>query len=100
MAEADRYMFDLKEAAEALILKQGIREGLWGISVEFGLAAAMIPTSPNTIAPAAINLVQQLGIQRFAEANSLTVDAALVNRAPRKSIMAKPKPKRSLKAKK
>jgi len=88
MAEADRYMFDHRELAEALIVKQGIREGLWGISIEFGLAAFNVPTGPDgkTISPAAVNVVQKIGIQRFAEANNLTVDAsALKPKAKRKT---------------
>jgi len=82
MAEADRYMFDHKELAEALITKQGIREGLWGIAVEFGLAAVNVPVGPDTktISPAAVNLVQKIGIQRFPEANNLTVDAGELQR--------------------
>lgn len=81
MAEADRFMFDHKELAEALIRHQGIREGLWGISVEFTLAATNVPTGADgkTISPAAINIVQRIGIQRFPEGNNLTVDAAKVN---------------------
>lgn len=99
MPKVDRIMFDHKELAEALIVKQDIHEGLWGISVEFGLAVANVPTGPErSFLPASINLVQKIGIQRFPEANNLTVDATEVNPAPRKSIMKKPK--RSLKAKK
>jgi hypothetical protein len=81
MAEAQQYTFDYKEVAEALIKKQGIHEGLWGIYVEFGLGAGMVPFGPSKdmIAPAAIIPVQKIGIQRFAEPNSLTVDAAEIN---------------------
>lgn len=81
MAEADRYMFDFKEITEALIRKQGVRKGLWGIAIEFGLAAANVPLGPDTgdgapISPAAISIVQKIGIQQFPKANNLTVDAA------------------------
>jgi hypothetical protein len=93
MAEADRYMFDHKELAEALIVKQGIREGLWGISVEFGLAAINVPTGPDkTFTPAAVNLIQKIGIQRFPEANNLTVDAAEVHQ---QSAVKKPAGKKT-----
>jgi hypothetical protein len=85
MAEVDRYLFDFKELAEAFIKKLDLHEGLWGVSIEFGLAATNIPTGPDgkTITPAAISLVQKIGIQRFPEANNLTVDAAEVNPAPK-----------------
>jgi len=83
MAEADRYLFELKELAEALVQKQGIRQGHWGISIEFGLGAANVPTGPDgkILTPAAINFVQKVGIQKFPEANNLTVDASEVNAA-------------------
>ncbi len=52
-----------------------------GLYVEFGLTAANINTSLDGAAlqPAAIALVQKIGIQRFETANNLTVDAAQVN---------------------
>lgn len=89
MAEADRYMFDFKEIAEALIQKQGIREGLWGIAIEFGLAATNVPVGPDqgegpVISPAAISIVQKIGLQRFPTANNLTVDASTVQ--PKASV--------------
>jgi len=85
MPEVDRVMFDHRELAEALIVKQGIHEGLWGIAVEFGLAAANVPTGPDkSFTPAAISLLQKVGIQRFPEPNNLTVDAAKVNPGTRR----------------
>ncbi len=58
-----------------------IHEGLWGIYLEFGIMGANIPTSPDgkTVVPAAIDIVQKIGIQRFDSPNNLTVDAAQVN---------------------
>ena len=84
MAEADRYLFELRELAGLLVREQGILQGNWGIYIEFGLGAANVPTGPDgplgkTITPASINFVQKVGIQKFAEPNSLTVDAAEVN---------------------
>jgi hypothetical protein len=79
MAEAQNYTFDYKEIAEALIKKQGIHEGLWGIYMEFGIGAANAGPSENIIFPAAIIPVVKVGIQRFDKPNNLTVDAAEVN---------------------
>ena len=95
MPEADRLLFDLKELAAVLVKSQDIREGLWGIYVEFGLAAANVPTAPGQITPAAINFVQKIGIQKFPEPNSLTVDAGQAD-APKepkteaKKVVARP----------
>jgi len=87
MAEASQIMFSHQEVAEALIKRQDIHEGLWGLYVEFGLAAANLanPTDPKSLVPAAISMVQRIGIQRFPEANNLTVDAAKINPKQAKS---------------
>jgi hypothetical protein len=84
MAEVKTYLFDYKEVAEALVKKQGIHEGLWGIYMEFGIGAGNIPAGPSEkmLLPAAIVPVVKIGIQRFDTASSLTVDAAEVNPAP------------------
>jgi len=85
MAEVTRYTFDYKEVAEALIKKQGIHEGLWGIYMEFGIVAGNIPTGPSeqALLPAAIVPVVKIGIQRFDKPSSLTVDATEINPSPR-----------------
>ena len=80
--ETIQYMFDLQAVTELLIKKQGFHDGLWMISIEFGLAAASIPTGPDgkTLQPAAISFVQRLGIKKHEGApTNLTVDAAVVN---------------------
>jgi hypothetical protein len=84
MPEARQFTFTYQEIAEALVKQQGIHEGLWGVYVEFGIAAANVGTSPesNDVVPAAIVPIQRMGIQRFDEANNLTVHAAEVNPAP------------------
>jgi hypothetical protein len=92
MAEVKTYLFDYREVAEALIKKQGVHEGLWGIYIEFGMGAANIPADPSgqVLLPAAIIPVSKIGIQRFDKPNSLTVDAAEVNPPPGRD----PKPPR------
>lgn len=86
MAEAKNYVFDHRELAELLVKQQDIHEGLWGIYVEFGFAAANVnsdPTGGKVLLPTALSIVQKVGIQQFPEPSNLTVDAAKVN--PRKS---------------
>ena len=87
MPEATMISFSHKEVTEALLKGQDIHEGLWGIYIEFGLGAANIgqgPGDPNLL-PAAIIPVTKIGIQKFAEANNLTVDAAVVNPPTKKT---------------
>jgi len=99
MAEAKTYLFNYKEVAEALVKKHEIHEGLWGIYMEFGIAAANIPSDPSQqiLVPAAIVPVVKIGIQRFDQPNSLTVDAAEVNPAPQEPAMAPSRGRRRLK---
>jgi hypothetical protein len=82
MPEARQIIFSYQELAEALVKQQDIREGLWGLYVEFNITAANITGPEGIFIPAAIVPVQRLGIQRFdAEVEGLTVDAAVVNPA-------------------
>ncbi|MGH9822012.1 MAG: hypothetical protein ACREDR_01965 [Blastocatellia bacterium] len=81
MAEASQYIFSHKEVAEALVRKQGIHEGIWGLYLEFGIQGANINIAPSEemIVPAAVVPVLKLGVQKFEKMNNLTVDAAVVN---------------------
>jgi hypothetical protein len=83
MPETRQITFSYQEVAEALVKRQGFHEGLWGVFVEFGLAAGNVPSPEGNIVPAAILPVQRMGIQRFdEEIKGLTVDASVVNPAP------------------
>jgi hypothetical protein len=80
MPETQQITFTHAEVAEALIKTQDIHEGLWGMYVEFGIAAANISGGPEgDFFPAAIVPLVKVGIQRFDKASNLTVDAAVVN---------------------
>ncbi len=88
MAEKEKRLFTHKELAELLVKHAGIREGHWGLLVEFGLAAANMPIAgPDggfALKPTAIIPVNSIGILRFDESTPLTVDAAAVN--PRAAV--------------
>ena len=94
MSEARVITFSHREVAEALIKKENLRRGIWGIYVEFGLGAVNVGAGTEETFPAAVVPVKIIGLQRFDEESSLAVDAAKVN--PR----AKPKPRRTSTAKK
>ncbi|MBI1276865.1 MAG: hypothetical protein GC179_01925 [Anaerolineaceae bacterium] len=85
MAETSQITFSHQEVAEALVKAQNLHEGIWGIYIEFGIIAGNIPSAGDTslILPAAVVPVVKMGIQRFAEPNNLTVDAAVVNPIPK-----------------
>jgi hypothetical protein len=81
MPEPKNYVFDHTELAEILVKHANVHEGFWGVYLEFGLAGANVPTTPDgkTFTPAAITFVNKIGIQRFDIPSNLTVDAAQVN---------------------
>ncbi len=79
MAEASQITFTHKEVVEALLKKQGIHKGIWGIYVKFGIAAANIGGSDSDLNPSAIVPVLQIGLQKSEKENNLSADAAKVN---------------------
>jgi hypothetical protein len=79
MAEADRYWFTHQEVATALIKQQGIREGIWALSVEFGLVAVNAGQNDDSLAPTALIPVKRIGLVKVEERSSLSVDASEVN---------------------
>jgi hypothetical protein len=90
MAEATRISFTYKEVVEALVRKQGIRDGIWGLYLRFGISAANIGTEPNAeLTPAAIIPVLEIGLQQFDKVNNLSIDVAAIN--PKSAKKATPK---------
>jgi hypothetical protein len=85
MAEAIQYMFDHRELVELLIRQQGLQDGVWMLSIEFLQAAATVPAPDGkSQMPAAINIVQRIGLKKHeGPPTNLTVNAAEVNPAPK-----------------
>jgi hypothetical protein len=79
MAESTQVTFTYSELVEMMIKKQGIREGIWGLFINFGLSASNIGPNESSLAPAAVVGVLGIGIQRFEKETNLTVDASKVN---------------------
>jgi hypothetical protein len=90
MAEATQIVFSHKEVVEALLKKQGIHEGIWGLYVKFGIGASNVGASPTDILPAAIVPVMELGLQKFDQENNIAVNAANVNPKTPTSPTSKP----------
>ena len=85
MAEPRQISFSYEEVAKLLIKQQKIHEGLWGVYFELGLGGGNVPTPDAKSIPAAVVLLQRVGIQRFdQEVEGLTVDAAKVNPATKR----------------
>lgn len=79
MAEATQLVFSNKEVATALVKAHGLHEGIWGLYLKFGISGTNIATGPDQIFPAAIVPVIEIGLQKFDEENSISVNAAEVN---------------------
>ncbi|MDD5321498.1 MAG: hypothetical protein PHD43_12950 [Methylococcales bacterium] len=81
MAETTQMLFSHKEVVTALLKDQNIHEGIWMLSIQFGMGAANVNQSEGStdIKPAAIITVLKIGLQRTEDLNDLSVDAALVN---------------------
>jgi len=91
MAEATTYGFTFKEIAEALVKKQGLHEGIWGVAIKFGLGAAYTGTADEQL-PTAMVPVLEVAIAKQERVTSISVDAAIVN--PRKRPSSPPTKKK------
>lgn len=89
MAEVNQYVFEFKEVVEALLRKQGIHEGIWGIFVEFGLTAANAGQTDEQLLPTAFIPIKKIGIQRLEKETNLAVDATKL--PPPKLVFKVPK---------
>lgn len=83
MAEPS-YMFSLEEIAQALMIKQGINEGLWSIAVEFTFAAAAAGPNQDELFPSGIVGVTKLGLNKSDKEGVLTFNASKLN--PEKKV--------------
>jgi hypothetical protein len=97
MAEpVQEYVFSHKEVVEALIKKQDLHDGIWMLSVRFGIGAmnAQRP-GEEEIVPAAVVPVLSLGLRKVDALNPLALDAAQVN-PPRPVTETKGRKKKQL----
>jgi len=81
MAEANQIIYSFKELATLMVREQGLKEGLWGVYVKFGISAANAGQSETDLRPTALVPILEIGLQKFDELNNLSVDAAQVNPA-------------------
>lgn len=81
MPETKSFTFNHAEVAATLVKQLDLHEGIWGVSLEFGLAAANVPSphDQSIFMPAAVLVVNKFHLQRFEVASNLTVDAAAIN---------------------
>ncbi len=80
--EKQHYIFTYKEVVEALIKKQDLHEGIWGVLLKFGIGGANIrrPGEEDAV-PAAIVPVLEIGLQKMDKVTAISLNAAQVNPA-------------------
>ena len=79
MAEVASYKFSYKEVAEALVKQQGLKEGIWALTVEFGISASNIGPDKNDLKPAAFVPIMGFGLQKVEEETNLTFNASEIS---------------------
>ena len=84
MPEQTEVMFTHKELLELMLKKQNIHEGLWMISIKFGMQATNFGVAPDgsDILPTAFIPIIAIGMHRADKLNNVTVDASVVNPTP------------------
>jgi hypothetical protein len=82
MAESSQLVFSYKEVVEALVKKQGLHDGIWGLFVKFGMQATNVGPNENDLKPAVFLPILEIGLQKVEKETNLAVDAAIVNPKP------------------
>ena len=77
--------FTNKEIVKVLLKHQGIHEGLWALTVQFGLQSGMAKVGPSEedMVPTAIIPLLKMALQKHDKPTPFTVDAAEVNPPPK-----------------
>jgi hypothetical protein len=93
MPEETEVMFTHKELVELMLKKQNIHEGIWMLSVRFGMQATNFGATPDgsDVLPTALIPVLAIGIHRTDKVNNVAVDASAAN--PRTPEVNRVKPK-------
>jgi hypothetical protein len=79
MAEPTQYSFDLKEVAECLLRKQGIKEGQWVLTFQLVFGAGIFGQAEEDARPGGLMQVNNVMLERPAKGQPLppwTVDAS------------------------
>ena len=98
MTDDIKHSFSHEELLAILLKSAGIHEGLWMLSINFGLSATNLSNSNNgeeNLRPCVMAFVENFGLMRVERAlKGLTLDAAIVNPLPAVHEAKKPTPKK------
>ena len=79
MDNISQYQFELLEIAKLLLKKQGVKEGLWTVGVQFSIGVANAGPDPSKVFPSALVSVEKLVLNRATEPSPLTIDASTIS---------------------
>ncbi len=98
MTDDIKHSFSHEELLAILLKSAGIHEGLWMLSINFGLSATNMSNSNSgeeNLRPCVMAFVENFGLMRVERAlKGLTLDAAIVNPLPAVHEAKKPTPKK------
>ena len=80
MDNATQYQYELLDVAKLLLRKQGIKEGLWTIGVNFGVGTFAAGPTPEAVRPSMIVSVDKVILTRTDAPSPLTLDAATISK--------------------
>lgn len=75
MSDTKTITYTMRELAELLVKDQGLTEGKWMLSVEFGFGATNSGPDNNNLSPTAMVPLTKVGLKPANTENNLTVDA-------------------------
>ncbi len=94
MTDAIKHSFSHEELLAILLKSAGIHEGLWMLSINFGLSATNMSNSNNgeeNLRPCVMAFVENFGLMQVERVlKGLTLDAAIVNPLPLANVAKKP----------
>lgn len=77
MSDATRiHKCSMEELTRVLVQHFDVREGTWGVYVEFGIAGTNLHVQDAGLVPAAMVPIMKVGIREFPAGTPLAVDAA------------------------
>jgi hypothetical protein len=89
MATPTQFSLTHKELVELIVKHAGIHEGRWSLTLGFGFSPGVFGPNEDQSSPGVAIVINQINIQREQPnlppaANSITVDASIVNPASKK----------------
>ncbi len=88
MVDSEQRLFSHHDILELLIKREGIHEGIWSLIIEFKFGATLAGPA-DMLFPTGFMGVSKIGLQRGAELNNVSLDAAIVNPAPKSRVPKK-----------